>query len=50
MASTCRIGCTVPEAAWRSSNTCSEKNLTTSTNALVAVTPCCKVNVKMDLK
>ena len=34
------MGFTVPDAAWRSSKTWSEKNLTTSTKVLVEVTPC----------
>lgn len=40
MASTWRIGWTVPCAACKSWNTWSEKNLTTSTWAFMDVTPC----------
>ena len=50
IASTCRKGFTIPVAAWRSSKTWSEKNLTTSTRALVEVTPCFPEKIKLAKK
>lgn len=42
MASAWMMGWTAPAGAWRSPRMFSEKNLMTSTRALVEVTPCCE--------
>jgi len=47
MASAWTTGWTEPGAACRSARMCSEKNLMTSTSALVDVTPCCWVEPRV---